>query len=43
MPQTDIERGLQLVFAQETVRLFHPYVRKKGDLKAEVRQERHRQ
>lgn len=41
-PQTTIEQGLQIKFAQDSVNLFRNYTRKKGDIKDEARQERHR-
>lgn len=41
-PETRIEQGLQIKFAQESVNLFRTYTRKKGDIKAEAIRERHR-
>ncbi len=41
-PAATIEQGLQIKFAQDTVNLFRTYTRKKGDLQAETRKERHR-
>jgi len=41
-PAATVEQGLQIKFAQETVNLFRTYTRKKGDLQADTRKERHR-
>ncbi len=41
-PESTIEQGLQIKFAQDSVNLFRTYTRKKGDIKAEARKERHR-
>ncbi len=41
-PQATVEQGLQIKFAQEATKLFYTYSRKKGDIEADVRKERHR-
>lgn len=41
-PAASIERALQIKFAQDTVNLFRTYTRKKGDIQADTRKERHR-
>jgi len=41
-PAATIEQGLQIKFAQDTVNLFRTYTRKKGDIQADTRKERHR-
>jgi len=41
-PQATIEQALQIKFAQDTANLFRNYTRKKGDIKDEIRKERHR-
>lgn len=42
VPQAVIEQGLQVKFGQEATKLFYTYTRKKGDIDAEARKERHR-
>ncbi len=41
-PQATVEQGLQIKYAQEATKLFYTYSRKKGDIEADVRKERHR-
>lgn len=41
-PQSTIEQGLQIKFAQDATNLFRTYTRKKGDIDEEIRKERHR-
>lgn len=41
-PAATVEQGLQIKFAQDTVNLFRTYTRKKGEIQADTRKERHR-